>query len=48
MEFKKLYINKLINIPTDINNSKEKVYKLDVDDLKIVFVDLKKIKWYSR
>ena len=44
MEFKKLYIKKLINIPTDINNSKEKVYKLDVDDLKIVFVDLKKIK----
>ena len=44
MEFKKLYINKLINIPTDINNSKEKVYKSNVDDLKIVFVDLKKIK----
>ena len=36
----KLDINKLINVPTSLNNLKTKVDDLDVGTLKTVFVDL--------
>ena len=40
-EFGKLDINKLVNVPTNLNNSKTKVDNLDVNKLKSVPVDLK-------
>ena len=40
----KLDINKLVNVPTGLNNVKAKVDDLDVDKLKNISVDLKKIK----
>ena len=40
----KLNINKLVNVPTTLNNLKTKVDDLDVGELKIVPIDLKKIK----
>ena len=40
----KLNINKLVNVPTTLNNLKTKVDDLDVGKLKIVPIDLKKIK----
>ena len=46
-EVDKLDINKLINVPTGLNNLKTKVDDLDVGILKTVPVDLKKIKWCS-
>ena len=42
MEFDKLGNNKLINIPTSLNNLKTKTDDLDVDKLKTVPVGLKK------
>ena len=42
-EFDMLDINKLINIPTSLNNSKTKVNYLDVGKLKIFPEDLTKI-----
>ena len=42
-EVDKLDINKLINVPTSLNNLKTKVYDLDVGKLKTLSVDLKKV-----
>ena len=42
-EVDKLDINKLVNVPTSLNNLKTKVDDLDVAKLKIVPVDLKKL-----
>ena len=42
-EVHKLDINKLVNVPTSLNNLKAKVDDLDVGKLKTVSVDLKKI-----
>ena len=39
----KLDINKLVNVPTSLNNLKTKVDDLDVGKLKTVPVDLKKL-----
>ena len=39
----KLDINKLINVPTGLNNLKTRVNDLDVGKLKAVHVDLKKL-----
>ena len=40
-EVDKLDINKLVNVPTGLNNLKSKVYELNVGELKIVLKDLK-------
>ena len=40
-KFDQLDINKLVNVPTILNNSKRKVDDLDVDKLQTVPVDLK-------
>ena len=42
-EFDKLYIKKLTNVSTSVNNLKTEVDKLDVGKLKIFPVDLEKI-----
>ena len=42
-EVDKLGINKLVNVPTSLNNLKTKVDDLDVGKLKTVPVDLKKL-----
>ena len=42
-EVNKLDINKLINVPTSLNNLKRKVNDLDVGELKTVPVDLEKL-----
>ena len=42
-EVEKLDINKLVNVPTSLNNSETKVDDLDVGKLKTVPVDLKKL-----
>ena len=42
-EVDKLDINKLVNIPTSLNNLKTKVDDLDVGKLKTVPVDFKKL-----
>ena len=42
-EVDKLEINKLINVPTSLNNLKTKVDDLDVGNLKTVHVDLKRL-----
>ena len=42
-EVDKLDINKLVNVPTSLNNLKTKVDDLDVGKLKTVPIDLKKI-----
>ena len=47
-EIDKLENNKLVNVPTSLNNSKTKVDDLDVGKLKTFPVDLKKNKWYSK
>ena len=39
----KLDIDKVINVPTNLNNLKSKVDKLDVDNLVLVPVDLSKL-----
>ena len=46
----KLEINKLVNVPTRLNNLQTKVHDLDVDKLKTVPVDfeIEKIKRCSR
>ena len=43
VEFDKLDINKLVNVPTSLNNLKTKVDDLDIGKLKTVPVDLKKL-----
>ena len=43
-EVDKLYIKKLVNVPTAQNNFKTKVDDLDVGKLKTITVGLKKIK----
>ena len=40
-DFVKLDINKLVNVPTSLNNLKAKVYDLVVGKLRTVSVDLK-------
>ena len=40
-EVDKLDINKLVNVPTGLNNLKSKVHELNVGELKIVLKDLK-------
>ena len=40
-EVDKLDINKLVNVPTGLNNIKSKVHELNVGELKIVLKDLK-------
>ena len=47
-KFDNLDINKLVNVPTRLNNLKTKVDDLDIGKLKFVPVDLKDIKWCSR
>ena len=42
-EVDKLGINKQVNVPTSLNNSKTNVEDLDVGKLKIVPMDLKKL-----
>ena len=42
-EVDKLDIDKLVNIPTSLNNFKTKVNNLDVGKLKTVLIDLKKL-----
>ena len=42
-EADKLNINKLVNVPTSLNNLKAKVDDLDVGKLKTMPVDLKKL-----
>ena len=43
VEAGKLDINKLINVPTALNNSKTKVDESDIGELKTVSVDLRKL-----
>ena len=43
IEVDKLDINKLVNVPTSLNNLETKVDDLDIGKLKSVLVDLKKI-----
>ena len=45
-EVDKLDINKLVNVPSGLNNLKTKVIGLDGDQLKAVPVDLKKLVMY--
>ena len=42
-EVDKLHINKLVNVPTSLNNLKTKLDDLDVDELKTFPIDLKKL-----
>ena len=42
-EVDKLDINKLVNVPTSLNNLKTKVDDLDVGKLKTILVDIKKL-----
>ena len=42
-EVDKLVINKIVNVPTSLNNLKTKIVDLDVGKLKTVPVDLKKL-----
>ena len=42
-EVDKLNINKLVNVPTSLNNLKTKLDDLDVDELKTFPIDLKKL-----
>ena len=42
-EFEKLDINKLVNIPTGLNDLKTKIDELDVGRLKTASIDLKKL-----
>ena len=41
-EVEKLDINKLVNVPTSLNNLKRKVDDLDIGKLKTNLIDLKK------
>ena len=43
VEVDKLNINKLINVPTGLNNLKTKVYELDTEELETVPVDSEKL-----
>ena len=43
-EVDKLHINKLVNVPTSLDNLKTKVDYVGVGKLKIVPVDLKKLR----
>ena len=42
-EFEKFDINKLVNVPTSLNNLKTKVDDLDVGKLKTAPIDLKEL-----
>ena len=42
-EVEKANINKLVNVPTGLNDLKTKIYDLDVGKLKTVNIDLNKI-----
>ena len=42
-EFEKLDINKLVNVPTGLNDLKTKINELDVGRLKTASIDLKKL-----
>ena len=42
-EVNKLYINKLVNVPTSLNNSKTETHNLNFSKLKTVSVNLKKL-----
>ena len=42
-EFEKLDINKLVNVPTGLNDLKTKIDELDVGRLKTASIDLKKL-----
>ena len=42
-EVEKTNINKLVNVPTGLNDLKTKIYDLDVGKLKTVNIDLNKI-----
>ena len=42
-EVEKLDINKLVNVPTSLNNLKAKENKLDAAELKTIPADLKKV-----
>ena len=42
-KFDKLDINKLVNVPTSLNNLKTKADYLDIGKLKAALVDLKKL-----
>ena len=42
-ELDKLDINRLVNVPNSLNNSKTKVNDLDVGKMKTIPVDLKKL-----
>ena len=46
-EVDKLDINKLVNVPTSLNNLKTKKDNLDIGELKISY-RVEKIKWCSR
>ena len=46
-EVDKLDINKLVNVPTSLNNLKIKVDDLDVGQSRTVPIDMKKVKWCS-
>ena len=47
-EVEKIDINKLVNVPTSLNNLKPNIDDSDVGKFKIVLVDLKKNKWCKR
>ena len=42
-EVDKLDINKLVNVPTSLNNLKTKVDDLDIGELKTVPIDMKRL-----
>ena len=46
-EVDKLDTNKLVNVPTSLNNLKTIVYYLDVAELKTIPIDLKKNKFFG-
>ena len=46
-EVDKIGINKFVNVPTGLNTVKTKEDDLNVDTLKTVPVDMKKLKWCS-
>ena len=47
-EVDKLNINKLLNVPTSLDDLKRKIDDLDLGKVKNVSLDLKKIKWWGR
>ena len=47
-EVDKLNINKLLNVPTSLDDLKTKIDDLDLGKVKTVSLDSKKIKWCGR